>query len=68
MSVKPITRHEEFRRARGLTITELAAAIDRSRPYVSRVEGGYIKPSAAYRRDVARVLEVDERLIFGERP
>jgi transcriptional regulator with XRE-family HTH domain len=61
-----ISEHERYRRARGLTIAQLAAAIGRSRPYVSRVENGHDKPSASYRADVARALGVDEALIFGE--
>ena len=64
--MQSISEHERYRRLRGLSITELARAINRSRPYVSRVEGGYEKPSADYRAAVARVLEVDEKLIFGE--
>lgn len=66
MAVKQtVSEHERFRRLRGFSITGLATAIGRSRSYVSRIEGGYEKPSALYRRDVARVLGVDEALIFG---
>jgi transcriptional regulator with XRE-family HTH domain len=59
-----ISEHERYRRLRGLTITELGRRIGRSRTYVSRVEGGYEKPSAGYRADVARALRVDEKLVF----
>lgn len=68
MRAKPITEHERYRRQRGLTITELAAAIGISRPYVSRVENGSAKPSASYRRKVARALGVDETCIFPYTP
>jgi transcriptional regulator with XRE-family HTH domain len=67
IAIKQITKHEEYRRVRGLTITDLAQAIGRSRPYVSRVECGHATPSAGYRADVAHALGVDEALIFGER-
>ena len=67
MAVKQtISEHERYRRARGFSITSLAKAIDRSRVHVSRIENGHEQPSAAYRRDVARVLGVPEELIFGE--
>ena len=61
-----ITRHEEFRRRRGYGVTALARAIGYSHTYVSRVEGGQVKPSPRYRRAVARLLKVPEELIFGE--
>jgi transcriptional regulator with XRE-family HTH domain len=68
MSVKrQVTEHERLRRLRGLTIGQLAEAIGRSRPYVSRVENGHEKPSASYRADVASVLGAPESMIFGER-
>jgi transcriptional regulator with XRE-family HTH domain len=68
MSVKrTITELERYRRLRGLSITDLAREIGRSRPYVSRVEGGYENPSPGFRRDVAEALGVPEDVIFGER-
>jgi transcriptional regulator with XRE-family HTH domain len=63
--VRPVSEHERYRRLRGYSITSLAAAIGRSRLWVSRVENGHERPSAGYRRDVARVLDVSEDLIFG---
>jgi transcriptional regulator with XRE-family HTH domain len=64
VAVRPISEHERYRRLRGHSITSLAAAIGRSRLWVSRIENGHEQPSAGYRRDVARVLEVPEDLIF----
>jgi transcriptional regulator with XRE-family HTH domain len=64
--VRPVSEHERYRRLRGYSITSLAAAIGRSRLWVSRIENGHVRPSASYRRDVARVLDVPEDLIFPE--
>ena len=64
-AVRPVGEHERYRRLRGYSITSLAAAIGRSRLWVSRIENGHETPSAGYRRDVARVLRVPEELIFG---
>ena len=61
-----ISEHERYRRLRGLTITALAEAVGRSRPFVSRVENGHERPSPGYRRDVAEALGVPEELIFGQ--
>jgi transcriptional regulator with XRE-family HTH domain len=59
-----ISTHEEFRRRRGFTVTELARAIDFSHAYVSRVEGGDLRPSARYRAAVAKALRVPEDVVF----
>ena len=61
---RTISRHEELRRAGGLTLTALAAQIGVSRAYASRVEGGLIPASRRYRRAFGRLLGVSERLIF----
>jgi DNA-binding XRE family transcriptional regulator len=66
VAVRPVSEHERYRRLRGYSITALAAAIGRSRLWVSRIENGHERPSASYRRDVARVLEVPEELVFPE--
>jgi hypothetical protein len=63
-AVRPISEHERYRRLRGHSITSLAAAIGRSRIWVSRIENGHETPSAEYRRDVAKALDVPEELIF----
>jgi DNA-binding XRE family transcriptional regulator len=65
MPVRPVSEHERYRRLRGYSITGLAKAIGRSRLWVSRIENGHEQPSAGYRRDVAKVLDVPEELIFG---
>ena len=62
--VRPVSEHERYRRLRGYSITSLAAAIGRSRLWVSRIENGHETPSAKYRRDVAKALDVPEELIF----
>jgi transcriptional regulator with XRE-family HTH domain len=64
---RTISEHEQIRRRRGLTITELARRAGFSRPYMSRVEGGLQKASPRYRSAVAKALGVPEELIFGER-
>ena len=63
---RPITRHEEYRRLRGYTVTGLADAIDFSHAFVSQVEGGVRKPSARYREAVSKVLRVPEELLFPQ--
>jgi hypothetical protein len=47
-------------------VTGLAVALEPpfSHAYVSRVEGGTLKPSARYRAAVSALLGVPERLIF----
>ncbi len=65
-SRRTISRHEEIRRRRGFNVTGLAAAAEFSRTYVSRVEGGTLKPSARYRAAVSAALGVPEDLIFDE--
>jgi transcriptional regulator with XRE-family HTH domain len=63
---REISAHEQFRRRRGYSVTGLGRALGYSHTYVSRVEGGQVKPSPRYRRAVARLLKVPEELIFGE--
>jgi hypothetical protein len=65
-----ISRHEEIRRRFGYSVTGLAAALEPpfSHAYVSRVEGGTLKPSARYRAAVSRLLSIPEELIFEESP
>lgn len=56
---------EEVRRRCGYSVTELARQIGFSHAYVSRVEGGDLRPSPRYRVAVAGVLRVPEDVIFG---
>lgn len=60
-----ITAHEEIRRRCGRSVTELARETGFSHAYVSRVEGGNLRPSPRYRAEVAQALGVPEELIFG---
>ena len=61
---RTISKHEEYRRLKGYTLTALADAIGVSRSYASLVEGGLEKPSRRYRKAASRVLGVPEDLIF----
>lgn len=63
-----ITRHEELRRRAGYSTTGLARALGFDHAYVSRVEGGQVRPSARYRRAYTDLLGVPEHLVFGEEP
>lgn len=61
-----ITRHEEFRRRAGYTVTSLARAVGVNHAYVSRVEGQTIPASTRYRKAVARLLGVREPVLFDK--
>jgi transcriptional regulator with XRE-family HTH domain len=63
---RTISRHEELRRAVGLTVTAVAATIGVSRAYASRVEGGLIPASLRYQRAFAQLLRVPENFVFDE--
>jgi predicted transcriptional regulator len=62
---KVITNHEAMRRRCGFSVTELARQTGYSHAYVSRVEGGHLRPSRRYKREVSRVLRLPEPIIFG---
>ena len=67
MAARPtITRHEEFRRLSGYTVTGLAEAVGYSHAYVSQVEGGQTAPSAKYKDAVVSILGVPENLLFPD--
>ena len=61
-----ISEHERARRARGLGVGALGAGIDVSHAYVSRIEGGQIPASPAYRRRVSKLLGVPEKVLFDD--
>ena len=61
-----ITRHEEFRRRGGYSVTGLATVLGFSHAYVSRIEAGDMRPSERYRRAFCRLLKVPEQLVFDE--
>ena len=64
-----ITKHEQFRRLGGYTVTSLAAAVGVSHTYVSRIEGQHVPASARYRKAVARLLGVHEAVpVHPRRP
>ena len=53
-----------LRRARGLTLTELAAAVERSIGWISQVERGLSEPSLTDLRRVAALFEVPVGFFF----
>ena len=63
---RSVSVHELHRRARGLSITDLAAAAGLDRSLVSRVERGQRRPTAAYRAAVSEALGVAEHELFPE--
>jgi transcriptional regulator with XRE-family HTH domain len=64
---RKITKHEELRRSLGYTVTALARKLGYSHALVSQIEGGQ-QPSAEYRRKVARLFRVPEKLVFPNEP
>lgn len=64
LEVRLPTRHEEFRRRAGFTITNLARSADVSRPYVSRIEAGKIPASKRYREAFSELCQVPEAWVF----
>jgi transcriptional regulator with XRE-family HTH domain len=63
---RTISQHEQIRRQFGYSVTGLATGINFSHAYVSRVEGGTLKPSARYREAVSEFLGVPQELIFEQ--
>lgn len=63
---RSISTHEEIRRRYGYRVTDLARAVGFSHAYVSRVEGGDLRPSARYKAAVASVLSVPEAVLFPD--
>lgn len=64
---RPITRHEELRRAAGYGTVELADLLGGfTHSYVSQVESGRCPPSKRYRRAFCRALGVSESFAFPE--
>lgn len=63
---KKITAHERLRRKAGYSSTELAKALGVSQAYISRVEGGSLRPSARYREAVAALWGVPVEEIFSK--
>jgi DNA-binding XRE family transcriptional regulator len=61
-----ITRHEQFRRQAGYTVTGLARKIGVSHTYVSRIEGQDVSASVRYRKTVARLFGVRQALLFDK--
>ncbi len=55
-----------MRRRFGFNVTGLATAIGFSHAYVSRVEGGTLRPSVRYRAAVSKALGIPEELLFDE--
>lgn len=53
-----------LRRKRNLTQADLAQMVGVSRSLIARVEAGWEKPYRKLRREIAKVLEVEEEKIF----
>ncbi len=62
-----VTEHERARRTRGLGVVSLGTKVDVSHAYVSRIEGGRVPASAAYRRKVAKILGLPEDILFDDK-
>lgn len=54
-----------LRKARGLTLEDMAEAVGRSVGWMSQVERGISKPDAATLQKIARLLDVPMSLFFG---
>ena len=61
-----ITEHERLRRRSGRTVTGLAREMNYSHTYVSRVEGGEIPASPAYRAKYENIVGVPEDWAFND--
>ncbi|MCR9124626.1 MAG: XRE family transcriptional regulator [Rhodobacteraceae bacterium] len=55
-----------LRKARGLTLSDLATRLDRSVGWLSQVERDLSTPSVADLRQIARALEVSISMLFGQ--
>ncbi len=55
-----------LRKARGLTLSDLAEVLDRSVGWLSQVERDLSEPSVADLKDIARALEVPVSILFGQ--
>ncbi len=64
--LKPISPHEVARRAEGLSLRGLAAAIGCDPSYASRIEAGEIPASERYRRGFARACRVSVNEVFDQ--
>jgi transcriptional regulator with XRE-family HTH domain len=60
-----ITKHEEIRRARGLSVTRLADITGFSGAYVSQIESGK-RASPRYRRAACSALGVPQEVLFPD--
>lgn len=62
-------RIAEIRKQSGMKASELAEALDISQPYLSQIENGKRRPSAALLQDIATILNVPVSLLYtDERP
>ncbi|MFK7751252.1 MAG: helix-turn-helix domain-containing protein [Sedimentitalea sp.] len=57
-----------LRKARGLTLADLATQLDRSVGWLSQVERDLSEPSITDLRHMARALEVSVSMLFGQYP
>ncbi|MCV6584771.1 MAG: XRE family transcriptional regulator [Marinibacterium sp.] len=57
-----------LRKARGITLADLAARLDRSVGWLSQVERDLSEPSITDLRHLARALDVSVSMLFGQAP
>jgi transcriptional regulator with XRE-family HTH domain len=57
-----------WREERGMTATQLAAAVDITPAHVSKLESGKGEPSVSLLRKLAKTLDVDLDLLVGGTP
>lgn len=67
---KPCEKLRNIREEKKLTQTQLSrmlilAGYNVSASYISRFELGYNKPWSNARKGIAKVLEIDENILFG---
>ncbi len=55
-----------LRKARGLTLTDMAEALDRSVGWLSQVERDKSEPTISDLRQIAKVLDVPMSMLFGQ--
>lgn len=59
-------RIRDLRKARGMTLVQLAAAADLSHPFISQIERGLARPSMSSLFRIARTLGTDQQTLLAE--
>jgi transcriptional regulator with XRE-family HTH domain len=66
LRARGVSQLERERRRRGLTATDLAELMGVSRSYLSRVEHGWLAPSAAFKQKASEALGTSVQELFPE--